>query len=235
MILLVFSFAIQNSPSLSLFKSSFPSLRLFFCFSMSPTLLFLLMLSFQHSQTPSTSWWWPFPLLHFFGATHSSGGQHGRVVVDVCDSDDGGSCVGEAKVQVALHVSGLHDDGVLGHFLWKTENNNSVWLLSAKAFLAIKSSTTDCDSQRKKKRAEPVFGSTFAVRGHIWNTAFKGEVNRVETSSVERIQTSYHLKAVLWSLPVGVSSKTMLIQSHWWTDVKTMIQLTEINRLSAKQ
>lgn len=52
-----------------------------------------------------------------FASTHRPGGQHGRVVVDVLDGDDGGGRVGEAKVQVALHVSRLHDDGVLWHFL----------------------------------------------------------------------------------------------------------------------
>lgn len=49
--------------------------------------------------------------------THRPGGQHGRVVVDVLDGDDGGGRVGEAKVEVALHVCRLHDDGVLWHFL----------------------------------------------------------------------------------------------------------------------
>lgn len=50
-------------------------------------------------------------------ATHRPGRQHGGVVVDVRDRDDGGGGVGEAEVQVALHVRGLHDDGVLGDFL----------------------------------------------------------------------------------------------------------------------
>lgn len=52
-----------------------------------------------------------------FASTHRPGGQHGRVVVDVLDGDDGGGRVGEAEVQVALHVRRLHDDGVLRHFL----------------------------------------------------------------------------------------------------------------------
>lgn len=59
----------------------------------------------------------PFLPTLLFAVTHSSGGQHGRVVIDVRDSDDGGGCVREAKVEIALHVRGLHDDGILGHFL----------------------------------------------------------------------------------------------------------------------
>lgn len=49
--------------------------------------------------------------------THRPGGQLGRVVVDVGHRDEGGGCVGQAKVQVPLHVCGLDDDDVLGHFL----------------------------------------------------------------------------------------------------------------------
>lgn len=49
--------------------------------------------------------------------THRSDGQFGRIVVDVGDADEGSGCVGQTKVEVALHVSGLDDDGVLGHFL----------------------------------------------------------------------------------------------------------------------
>lgn len=56
-------------------------------------------------------------------STHRPGGQHGRVVVDVLDRDDGSGRVGEAKVQVALHVRSLHDDGVLRHFLLKAEKD----------------------------------------------------------------------------------------------------------------
>lgn len=58
-------------------------------------------------------------------STHRPGRQHGGVVVDVGDRDDGGGGVGEAKVQVALHVRGLHDDGVLGDFLWKVQTHIS--------------------------------------------------------------------------------------------------------------
>lgn len=61
----------------------------------------------------------------FFLCTHRPGGQHGRVVIDVCDRDDGGGGVGEAEVQVSLHVCGLHDDGVLGDFLWKVQTHSS--------------------------------------------------------------------------------------------------------------
>lgn len=39
------------------------------------------------------------------------------IVVNVSDSDDSGGCVGEAVHGVALHVSGLDDQGVLRHFL----------------------------------------------------------------------------------------------------------------------
>lgn len=58
-------------------------------------------------------------------STHRPGRQHGGVVVDVGDRDDGGGGVGEAKVQVALHVRGLHDDGVLGDFLRKVQTHSS--------------------------------------------------------------------------------------------------------------
>lgn len=49
--------------------------------------------------------------------THRSDGQFWRIVVDVGDADEGGGRVGQAEVEVALHVGGLDDDGVLGHFL----------------------------------------------------------------------------------------------------------------------
>lgn len=60
--------------------------------------------------------------------THRPGRQHGGVVVDVRDRDDGGGGVGEAKVQVALHVRGLHDDGVLGDFLRKMQTHSGVFI-----------------------------------------------------------------------------------------------------------
>lgn len=51
------------------------------------------------------------------------------IVVDVSDSDDSSGCVGEAVHGVALHVSGLDDQCVLGDFLLmkkekKTSNKN---------------------------------------------------------------------------------------------------------------
>ena len=49
--------------------------------------------------------------------THCSDCQFWRIVVDVGDADQGCGRVGQAEVQVALHVSGLDDDGVLGYFL----------------------------------------------------------------------------------------------------------------------
>lgn len=49
--------------------------------------------------------------------THGPRGHHGRVVIDVRDRDDGCGRVGKAKVQVALHICSLDDDGVLGDFL----------------------------------------------------------------------------------------------------------------------
>lgn len=49
--------------------------------------------------------------------THRSDCQFWGIVVDIGDADEGRGCVGQAEVQVALHVSGLDDDGVLGHFL----------------------------------------------------------------------------------------------------------------------
>lgn len=64
-----------------------------------------------------------------------------------------------------------------------------------------------------------------------WSLSFEW----VETSSAERSQNPHHLKAALWSLPMGMLSKILLIQCHWWTDVKTMIQMTEINRLSMEK
>lgn len=39
------------------------------------------------------------------------------VVINVSDSDDSSGCVGKAIHGVALHVSGLDDQGVLRHFL----------------------------------------------------------------------------------------------------------------------
>lgn len=48
------------------------------------------------------------------------------IVVDVSDSDDSSGCVGEAVHGVALHVSGLDDQCVLGDFLlMKKEKKNS--------------------------------------------------------------------------------------------------------------
>lgn len=44
----------------------------------------------------------------------------GRIVIDVCDFDDSGGRIGEAVHGVALHVSGLDDQGVLRHFLGKS-------------------------------------------------------------------------------------------------------------------
>lgn len=49
--------------------------------------------------------------------THRSDGQFWRIVVDVVDANEGGGCVGQTKVEIALHVRGLDDDSVLGHFL----------------------------------------------------------------------------------------------------------------------
>lgn len=70
----------------------------------------------QHSRV--VMYYFPSFILYLFPLlTHRSGGQHGGVVVDILDSDDGSGCVGKAKVQVALHVGGLHDDGILRHFL----------------------------------------------------------------------------------------------------------------------
>ena len=40
-----------------------------------------------------------------------------RIVINISDSDDSSCCVGEAVHGVALHVSGLDDQCVLGHFL----------------------------------------------------------------------------------------------------------------------
>lgn len=68
-------------------------------------------------------------LSFFFPSTHRPGGQHGRVVVDVRDRDDGGGGVGEAKVQVPFHVRGLHDDGVLGDFLGKVAKHTAASLV----------------------------------------------------------------------------------------------------------
>ena len=48
-------------------------------------------------------------------------GELRRVVIDVGDGDEGGGRVGEAVVQVALHVRGLDYGGVLGDFLWMGE------------------------------------------------------------------------------------------------------------------
>lgn len=51
-----------------------------------------------------------------FVSYHFSG-KLWRIVIDVCDFDDGGGRVGEAVHGVALHVGGLDDQGVLRHFL----------------------------------------------------------------------------------------------------------------------
>lgn len=48
---------------------------------------------------------------------HRSDRQFWRIVVDVVDANEGGGCVGQTEVEVALHVCGLDDDSVLGHFL----------------------------------------------------------------------------------------------------------------------
>lgn len=90
----------------------FPPHFTLFCFEFCLSFFFL-----QHSSRsffePSLSILselLPFP--HFV-ITYRSGGQHWRVVIYVCDSDDGSGCVGQAKVKVSLHVRGLHNDGVL--------------------------------------------------------------------------------------------------------------------------
>lgn len=49
--------------------------------------------------------------------THHVCGELGGVVVDVGDPDDGGGGVGQTVGGVPLHVCGLDDQGVLGHFL----------------------------------------------------------------------------------------------------------------------
>lgn len=49
--------------------------------------------------------------------THRFGVKLWRVVVDVSDGDESRGRVGEAEVQAALHVCGLHDQRVLRHFL----------------------------------------------------------------------------------------------------------------------
>ena len=49
--------------------------------------------------------------------THRSGGHLWGMVVDVSHGDKGCGRVRQPKVEVAFHVSGLNDDGVLRHSL----------------------------------------------------------------------------------------------------------------------
>lgn len=92
--------------------------------------------SFPPSSLNPIFFAFPIPL---FVATHSPRRQHRGVVVDVRDSDDGSGCIGEAEVQVALHVCSLHDDGILGHFLSEaeTEKKKHSMQSSTKQFLFI--------------------------------------------------------------------------------------------------
>lgn len=53
----------------------------------------------------------------FATLTYRPDGQFWWVVVDVSDGYERRGRVGEPKVQIALHVRGLDDNGVLRHFL----------------------------------------------------------------------------------------------------------------------
>lgn len=107
-------------------------------------------------------------------STHRPGGQHGRVVVDVLDRDDGSGRVGEAKVQVALHVCSLYDDGVLRHFLLKAEKDKKKiarshlqrLFFSCIAFMAT---TTECLPERKKS---PCWILKYSSAAFSWVTSF---------------------------------------------------------------
>lgn len=143
----------------------FPSLSI----SISFPVFFHVCLSLAHSVsfTPTCSSFPPSPLkpkpsplpncysspTALFVATHSPRGQHGRVVVDVRDSDDGSGCVGKAKVQVALHVRSLHDDGILGYFLWKkeTENKQCAVICKELSLHRVYSNSHRLTPQRNKK------------------------------------------------------------------------------------
>lgn len=61
----------------------------------------------------------PHPQYEF--ASHRVDSKLRRIVVDVGHSDDSSGGVGDAVHGVALHVSGLDDEGVLRHFLKRKE------------------------------------------------------------------------------------------------------------------
>ena len=122
----------------------------------------------------------PFPAPLSFVATHSSGGQHGGVVVDVGDRDDGGGRVGQAEVQVALHVRGLHDDGILGHFLWKVPEGKDEQCEVIVCQAAFTSSRLNSRSHilwfpgGEKRKAEPVLCCIVPVHGLMWEAELQG-------------------------------------------------------------
>jgi len=92
-------------------------------------------------------------------------------------------------------------------------------------------------------KADPVFCSVVAVRDCIWNT----ESQRVRSFvwlSLNRLGGTWPDITPSESCTVkpphrysmsSKSSKALFIQYHSWTDVKTMIRLTEINSLPVKQ
>lgn len=62
----------------------------------------------------------------FSGDTHRLRCELWRVVIYICDSDDGGCRVGQTVHRVALHVGGLDDQRVLMHFLKERGNDRGV-------------------------------------------------------------------------------------------------------------
>lgn len=127
------------------------------------------------------------PFFRFFPSTHRPGGQHGRVVVDVCDRDNSGGGVGEAKVQVSLHICGLHDDGVLGDFLWKVQTHSGQLFIHL--FIRSSAGTAAKLTPERTEKSPSDFSSSALPR-----SSFK-------TSSQDQVWD--RLKAAAALLPLG--------------------------------